>query len=206
MSKRYHHGDLRRALIEKTLELVQADQVHLVGFRELARQLAVSRSAPYRHFSNVEDLLAEVARQGFAAFIDVLEPVATLKGHTPEERFLELGVTYVHFALEHSAHYRLMFDCAYFKQEDFPEVQTLAAHAFTLLKYTSSACMDKSVSDRDKLELATMAWAFVHGLAKLFIDGQLAKIKNRKRFIRSSCQRFVRRLTTTMKQGVAGSD
>ena len=104
MSKRYHHGDLRRALIEKTLELVQADQVHLVGFRELARQLAVSRSAPYRHFSNVEDLLAEVARQGFAAFIDVLEPVATLKGHTPEERFLELGVTYIHFALEHSAH------------------------------------------------------------------------------------------------------
>ncbi|MCX6111086.1 MAG: TetR/AcrR family transcriptional regulator [Proteobacteria bacterium] len=192
MSKNYHHGDLRHALIEKTLELVQADQVHLVGFRELARQLAVSRSAPYRHFPNVEALLAEVARQGFAAFVDVLEPVATVKEYAPEERFLELGVTYVQFALEHSAHYRLMFDCAYFKQEDFPEVQGLAARAFELLKRTSSACMDKSASDRDKVELATVAWAFVHGLSKLFIDGQLPKIKNQKRFIRSSCQRFVK--------------
>ena len=191
MAKSYHHGDLRRALIDKTLELVRADQTHLIGFRELARQLGVSRSAPYRHFPNLEALMAEVAGQGFAAFIAVLEPVAGRQNCSPKERFLELGVTYVHFALEHSAHYRLMFDGAYFNKEDFPEVQRLALRAFDILKHTAGACMNAGESDAARRELATVAWACVHGLSKLLIDGQLSQIKDRRRFIRRACSRLM---------------
>ncbi len=191
MARNYHHGDLRRALMEKTLEFVQKDQVHLIGFRELARQLDVSRSAPYRHFASVEALLAAVVGEGFEVFIEALRPATVQSGLTPREKFLNLGLAYVHFALEHSAHYRLMFDQKYYKKDDFPDVSQLASQAFDLLRQTSSACLPESASPEQRIQLATLAWSCVHGLSKLFIDGQLHHIKDREKFVRYSCEKLL---------------
>lgn len=191
MAKNYHHGDLRRALMEKTLEFVQNDEVHLIGFRELARQLDVSRTAPYRHFESVEALLAAVAGEGFTTFIEALQSVMVQPGLTNRERFVQLGIAYLHFALQNSAHYRLMFDQKYYKKDDFPEVSRLAVQAFDLLRQTSSACMPKTATAKERLQLATLAWSNVHGLSKLFIDGQLPYIKDREKFVRYSCEKLL---------------
>ena len=110
MGKSYHHGDLRQALITATLDLIQEDQVHLIGFRELARRLDVSRTAPYRHFESVEQLLVVVVEEGFRKFIAALDKVSGDAALSGKQRIIALGVAYVEFALEHSAHYRLMFE------------------------------------------------------------------------------------------------
>jgi len=194
LTQSYHHGDLRAALMTQTLALVASDQAHRIGFRELARLLKVSRTAPYRHFASVDALLAAVASEGFSAFLVALDAaLQSVKGGA-RDSFLELGVAYIEFALQKPAHYRLMFDQKFYKKTDFPEVGVLAAKAFALLKATVAACLPKDATDQQKVEIASLAWACVHGLAKLMIDGQLATKRNpqeKRRFVRSSCQRLL---------------
>lgn len=191
MSETYHHGDLRTALIEETLEMVRADEVHLIGFRELARRLDVSRTAPYRHFESVEDLLAAVTEEGFQKFILSLEKVSKKKDLGARERFLELGIAYVTFAVNHSAFYRLMFDRKFYRENEYPQLAQLAAQAFGLLRQTVAACFDKDAPSREVDTIANLAWACVHGLSSLLTNGQMNHIKDQRRFIRFSCQKLL---------------
>lgn len=192
MAKNYHHGDLRAALIEETLRMIEKDEIHLIGFRELARRLDVSRTAPYRHFETVESLLAVVAEEGFQLFVENLEKVTKLPSLSDGERFVELGIAYVNFALERPAYYRLLFDQRFFAQGEFQAIQTLASKAFSLLKHTSSQCIAPDASNEEKLALANLAWACVHGISSLLMNGQLKNVKNRKKFVRSSCERLLK--------------
>lgn len=194
LGKSYHHGDLRQALLDATLGMIRDDEVQLIGFRELARRLDVSRTAPYRHFESVEQLLAVVVEEGFQKFVAALERVtgdASIRG---QRRLIELGVAYVHFALENSAHYRLMFDPRFFEKGRFPAIQALSARAFGLLKETAAVCLPQGASKAEKAHMANLAWAAVHGMARLFIDGQWNHVKNRPRFIRESCEKFLAQL------------
>jgi len=191
MTEQYHHGDLRHALIEATLGMIRSDEVHLIGFRELARRLDVSRTAPYRHFESVENLLAVVAEEGYQKFIAALETVTGNTDLPPKDRFMELGIVYINFALENSAHYRLMFDPRFFQEGSFKNIERLAAKSFGLLKQTAAACMAADATAEEKNQVANLAWASVHGIAKLFIDGQWRHVKDRQALIRYSCQKML---------------
>jgi AcrR family transcriptional regulator len=191
MSKNYHHGDLREALIAETLDMLRKDEGALVGFRELARRLDVSRTAPYRHFESVEHLLAVVAADGYRKFLVALEAVTEDTTLSGKDRFLELGVVYVNFALENPAHYRLMFDPRFFLNERFQEVKQLSSRSFGHLKQTAAACLDPDANEEEKNHMANLAWASVHGMSRLFIDGQWQKVSKRKAYIRESCRKLL---------------
>ncbi len=187
----YHHGDLREALIEKTLEMIQHHETHLIGFRELARRLDVSRTAPYRHFENVECLLAVVVEEGFQKFVDALKPVVKNGAFSDKARFMEIGVAYINFALEHPAHYQLMFDQRFSQKGAFKEVEILTKEAFELLRQTVAACLGAGASKKESYDIAHLAWASVHGISKLIIDGQWNYMRDRQKFIRHSCERLL---------------
>lgn len=191
MTKNYHHGDLRDALIAETLDMLRKDEVALIGFRELARRLDVSRTAPYRHFESVEHLLAVVAADGYKKFLKALEAVTEDPTWSGKERFLELGVAYVNFALENPAHYRLMFDPRFFQDERFPEIKQLSSKSFGHLKQTAAACLARDATDEEINHMANLAWASVHGMSRLFMDGQWHKVRKRKAYIRESCRRLL---------------
>jgi AcrR family transcriptional regulator len=191
MTKNYHHGDLRDALIAETLDMLQRDEVALIGFRELARRLDVSRTAPYRHFESVEHLLAVVAADGYKKFLKALEAVTEDNTWSGKERFLELGVAYVNFALENPAHYRLMFDPRFFQDERFQDVKQLSSKSFGHLKQTAAACLAPDAKDQEINHVANLAWASVHGMSRLFMDGQWHKVRKRKAYIRESCRRLL---------------
>ena len=191
MTKRYHHGDLRAALIQKTLEMVKSNELHLVGFRELARRLDVSRSAPYRHFESADHLLAAVAEDGFRSFLASLRRVENDGQWDDRRKFLELGVCYVEFALQNPAHYRLMFDHKFYQFDDYSDLQSLSKQSFEVLRGTAKKCLPPSPQRGAGLELATLAWSCVHGLSKLFIDGQLNHVVDRGGFIRNSCEKLL---------------
>ncbi len=191
MEKSYHHGDLKSALINLTLEMVEANEVHLVGFRELARRLEVSRTAPYRHFTSVEHLLASVVEQGYLKFIKRLQRVTEQTQLDARSKFLQLGIAYINFALDHPAHYRLMFDRRFFVGTQYPTIKVLSRQAFDILRATVQENRPQESTDIEIKQLSQLAWACVHGIARLFIDGQWQGLKNRQDFIRISCEKLL---------------
>ncbi len=104
----YHHGDLRRVLIAAALAMVTEEQDWTFSLREVARRAGVSSSAPYNHFADKRDLLAEVAVSGFHRLRDGLaSAVADLR--SPPDAFIACLGTYVRLGTENPALYRLMF-------------------------------------------------------------------------------------------------
>ena len=162
----YHHGDLRRVLLEGASELLETNQFSSIGLREAARAAKVSPAAPYRHFRNREALLAAVAARGFERLAAALSGVRD----APEgDRLRVMGRAYLDFALAHRNLFRLMFSSEISK-DDHADLRTASQQAMEALQ---SAMRSKGVESAR--EAAVGAWALVHGLAQLLVDDQLSK-------------------------------
>jgi AcrR family transcriptional regulator len=170
---RYHHGDLRRALVQEAARTIGSSGVGSLTLRDVGRRLGVSRTALYRHFSDKSSLLAAVAKEGFQRFRRDLEQAWA--GHEGTLRGLELmGVAYIRFAMTHSAHYRVMFGDFRELCDKDPELMTEAGAAFEVLVSALVSLQEaKLVRRDDPATLARFIWAIVHGVAMLAIDGQL---------------------------------
>ena len=172
-SSRYHHGDLRRALLQEAVRTIAEDGVEALTLREAGRRLGVSRTALYRHFADKSSLLAAVAREGFIRFRADLEQ-AWSEAEGTRRGFESMGVAYVRFAVAHPAHYRVMFgDFKHLCEKD-PDLRTDAAAAFdVLVRALMSLQQAGLVRPDDTRVLAQYIWSIVHGIAMLAIDGQL---------------------------------
>lgn len=168
----YHHGDLRRALVEEVLRTIQTEGVKGVTLRGVGETLGVSRTALYRHFKDKGALLAEVAREGFRTFrrelVDAWEG-----GGRGVQGFEEMGRAYIRFAVTNPSHYRVMFGGFVVGSPD-AELLKEAAGAFQALVDAIAWLQQRGLMrDDDPLQLARYIWAVVHGIAMLVIDGQL---------------------------------
>jgi AcrR family transcriptional regulator len=171
----YHHGNLREALIEAALALVERGGVAAASLRAAARRAGVSQTAPYRHFADKEALLAAVAEQGFRAMTAAMREALGRAGDEPLPRFRALGSAYVEFARTHPSYLRVMFGREISDRAAHPSLADAAAETFRLLVDAVAACQRAGlVRDDDPAELAVSAWSMVHGFASLLIDGQLA--------------------------------
>ena len=108
--KGYHHGNLKRALVEATLELVVEKGPLGFTIAEAARKAGVSASAPYRHFKGRDNLLEEAAREGFEIFADLMEHAYTKAQPSPLASFEATGRAYLAFARRFPGHYICMFE------------------------------------------------------------------------------------------------
>ena len=168
----YHHGNLRQALIDAALELIEERGVSALTLREVARQVGVTHAAPQRHFADRAALVAAVAEQGFRG---LAAHVAAVRGsaRTPAQRLRALGVAYVEYALAHPAHLRVMFSPEVADKSRHPELAAAAqaVHA-ALVDRIADGQRDGSVAQGDPDKLSFAAWSMVHGCAVLLIDGQ----------------------------------
>jgi AcrR family transcriptional regulator len=170
---RYHHGDLRRALLEEALRTIQFGGVEQLTLRAVGEKLGVSRTALYRHFSDKQALLAAVGREGFRMLRLALTDAWQTHGRG-RAGFEAMGLAYVRFAVEHPSHYRVMFgrfleSCS--KDADFIDE---ARAAFQVLVDSLVEQQQAGLVRRDDpLVLARFIWSIVHGIAMLVIDGQL---------------------------------
>ncbi|MGP9789491.1 TetR/AcrR family transcriptional regulator [Roseinatronobacter sp. NSM] len=111
MAKRgYHHGNLRQALVDAALELIAETGPQGFTMAEAAKRADVSAAAPYRHFTGRDDLIVEIARQGFDLFADVLEYAYKDGQPSPLVAFEAVGRAYLAFARAHPGHYAAMFE------------------------------------------------------------------------------------------------
>src|ERR1041384_7388776 len=104
----YHHGNLRRALLDEALATIGAEGVDGLTLREIGARLGVSRTAMYRHFADKRALLAAVATEGFRTLRQQLVS-AWEAGGRGSAAFESMGTAYIRFAAANPAHYRVMF-------------------------------------------------------------------------------------------------
>lgn len=172
----YHHGDLRRALVEAAVRLVEADGPGAMSLRAVAREAGVSPAAPYHHFKDKSELLDAVAHEGWEK-LDIAFQTARDAQTSPPDRVRELGVAYVRFAISHPALYRVMYDCSRDKADMPAHVHENEESAYRRVKdVLISAGADPA--DEVGLELATIAcWCAAHGLAEMTSFKQFDALK-----------------------------
>jgi AcrR family transcriptional regulator len=178
----YHHGDLRTALIEAALSLVEEHGVKGLALSDAARQVGVSVAAPYRHFKDKEALLAEIAAQGFVLFRDALARAAQSNPKDKVKRLVEMGVAYVDFALQHPSHFKVMWESG-IPKENYSEVGKAGSEAYRLLEKAANDLLPGASAGRQQA-LVAAAWSIVHGYASLTLEGELdvvASAKNDKK-------------------------
>jgi AcrR family transcriptional regulator len=170
---RYHHGDLRRGLVDEALRTIDKQGVEALTLRGVGEALGVSRTALYRHFADKQALVAAVAREGFRAFRLALVDAWERHGRG-RAGFEAMGEAYLRFAVDHPSHYRVMFGRFVESKACDPDLVEEANGAFQALV---DALVDLQragqVREDDPAVLAQFVWSVTHGVAMLVIDGQL---------------------------------
>jgi AcrR family transcriptional regulator len=164
----YHHGNLRPALIAAAVEVITEVGPAAMSLRAVARRAGVTHAAASYHFGDKAGLLTAVAADGYQRLADELRHAtgaASGAGEMANGPGLEMGVAYVRFAVTHPAHFEVMYRPELYRPED-PELRTAKATTATML-YGSA--------DPDEMQLArgVAAWSIVHGLATLWLNGDL---------------------------------
>ena len=168
----YHHGELKQTLLDAAVVLIAEVGPQAFTLREVARRAGVSHNAPYRHFTDKDDLLAAVAAEGFDRLTKSMK-TAMAKGRTAAERLRLAGRGYVQFALRWPQHILVMFEASA-PGPARPEHAAVGQRAFqTLLDAIIAVQAEGGLPQGDPQPYAVAAWSGVHGLAKLAISGRL---------------------------------
>ncbi len=170
MAKRgYHHGNLRQALIDAALELIEQRGPGAFTLSEAAKRAGVTPAAVYRHFEGREDLVAEAARQGFEMFADLMQYAYDKGQPSALAAFEATGRAYLAFARKHPGHYIAMFESGV-SMNRTPELATACARARGVLE-TAAAALSEHIPP-EKRPPATMVsahiWAMSHGVVELY--------------------------------------
>jgi AcrR family transcriptional regulator len=149
----YHHGDLRRAILDAAVEAIGEDGPGGWSLRELARRAGVSHAAPAHHFGDKTGVLTALATEGFELLAGALEE---------QEDFLEAGLAYVRFAVEHPVHFTVMFQPSLYRAED-PGLTAARGRAGSVLR-----------KGAPQEQTALAGWSIAHGFASLWLSGAMA--------------------------------
>jgi AcrR family transcriptional regulator len=173
MSKRgYHHGNLRQALVEAALQLIEEKGPQGFTLSEAAKVAEVTPAAVYRHFAGRDELIAEGARQGYEIFAALMEFAYNDAKPSALAAFEATGRAYLAFARKYPGHYQAMFESG-LTLNAHPELAAVAAKARGVLEKAATTLSEQLPPD--KRPPATMfsahIWAMSHGVVELFARG-----------------------------------
>ncbi|MFT4149520.1 MAG: TetR/AcrR family transcriptional regulator [Paracoccaceae bacterium] len=172
MKRGYHHGNLRQALVEAALELIAETGPQGFTLSEAAKRADVTPAAVYRHFAGRDDLIAEVARQGFDIFGALLE--YAYEGGKPSAlaAFEATGRAYMAFARKYPGHYMAMFESG-LSFAAHPGLSQVATRAHEVMDRAAGGLAAHLPADRrpPARMIAAHVWAMSHGVVELFLRG-----------------------------------
>ncbi len=169
----YHHGDLRRAVIETAMTMLHEERGWQFTLREVARRAGVSHAAPYKHFPDKAALLAELALIGFDRLREALLAAQPASAASLQDALFPVARTYLAFGQENPALYRLMFGADAGKPSEV-HLSERALGAFAIVTDFLSRGQEAGlIRVRPVRGQATACWAQLHGLTMLAIDGLL---------------------------------
>ncbi|TGK09011.1 TetR/AcrR family transcriptional regulator [Leptospira fletcheri] len=170
----YHHGDLKRALLDASIRILKEEGYKALSLRKAALTAGVSQSAPYRHYADLESLYADIAEEGFRLLSERLKSFQSRYKKRPLLLFRESGVTYVEFALEHPDLFRIMYGNQIESHSRYETLVLAENDSFRIIVEIIQDCKNAGLIRTDSVEKsATAAWTMVHGIAVLLAGKQV---------------------------------
>lgn len=173
----YHHGDLRAALIESALEIIEEIGPQGMTIREVARRAGVSHAAPYRHFADKDELIVAVVEHGFGLLHHKMQVARDGAGDDPLAQFAASGDAYVDFALSYPTYYRVMFSGDLLNSSGNESLRHTSTAAFAQMKEDLRTCQELGVlREGDPMLQAISIVSSVHGFVQLANDNRIAHL------------------------------
>ncbi|MDW4547823.1 TetR/AcrR family transcriptional regulator [Defluviimonas sp. D31] len=168
----YHHGDLRRALVEAALTLIEKQGPQGFTLSDAAKSAGVTPAAVYRHFAGRDDLIAECARQGFEIFADLMDHAYNQGRPTALSAFEATGRAYLAFARKFPGHYMAMFESGISLNAN-PELARAAERARLVFSRAAEALSQHIPADKrpPASMFSAHIWAMSHGVVELYTRG-----------------------------------
>lgn len=167
----YHHGNLRAELLDEAVQQLQHTPAEQLSLRAIARALGVSQTAPYRHFSDKEALLAAIATRGYRELLGALETARRDGGASAAAQLRAVARAYVDFAADHPQLFKLMFGPLTQPSAEHPELREVSRQTLALVQDVLGLGMQRGeFGSQDVVYLANAGWAGIHGVATLRID------------------------------------
>lgn len=176
----YHHGDLRVALIEAALEIIDQDGPQGLTIRKVAQRAGVSHAAPYRHFAGKDDLVLAVVERGFELLNEEMAEARARAGDDLLAQFASSGEAYLTFAMNNPTYYRVMFNGNMLSAGDNEGLRHTSAASFERMTEDIRMCQELGVvREGDPGLLAIAIVSTVHGFVSLANDNRLNHIQGR---------------------------
>jgi len=181
----YHHGNLRRVLLDEALAVIGEKGVGGLSLREVASRIGVSHAAPYHHFADKTALVHALAHEGMALMDAEMAAAERAAGNDPRQRLLGIGMEYVRFAVERPDYYaafnapELVAGSESDEHPEQPEEQR--GDTWGRLMAAVVACQQSGdLPQGDPVVLGVFLWSLVHGIAELWRSGALAPMPQAK--------------------------
>ncbi len=168
---RYHHGNLRAAVLDSTRDLIDQDGLHSASLRAVARRLGVSDAALYHHFPTKEALLADLAAEAYRALHSAVGSAAAAVGPEPFGRLEAIMRAYVRFGLGNRGRYRVLFGEHALTFTEYPETVAAGRGSYTFFSDCVAACAIPA--GRDPVDTTRVGWALLHGIVTLVLEREI---------------------------------
>jgi AcrR family transcriptional regulator len=172
VQKPYHHGDLRRVLIDAALQLAEEGGLEQISVREAARRAGVSPGAPFRHFESRDALMRAVAEEAQRRFrVEIEAALADVPADDPLKRFRKLGLAYLRWAMRNPAYFEIISTGRYFDHNKAAELARDNAELIAMTERTlSEAAARGQLRALDLKQVLIAGRALVYGFARMNID------------------------------------
>ena len=173
--KKYHHGDLKNALIKAGIEILSKEGMGAFSLRKVAQRAGVSHAAPYAHFADKQALIAAISIEGYRRLYEKLETATRSNQGDPLRQLVETAWAYASFALDDPDHFKITFSGMVEKEKDYPAYVDISQKSFALVMQVVGACQQTRILAPGPTDvLAVSVWSTVHGLVLLLIEGQIS--------------------------------
>jgi AcrR family transcriptional regulator len=173
-AKKYHHGDLKNALIKAGVEILSKEGVGGLSLRKVAKRAGVSHSAPYAHFKDRQSLIAAISTEGFRQLYNELDAAVSAHADDPKEQLVEAAWAYIQFAMNNTDTFKIMFSGVLEKEKDYPAFVEISGKTFERVVEVVRICQDAGILRSAPSELvAVSVWSQVHGMISLALEGQI---------------------------------
>jgi AcrR family transcriptional regulator len=175
VKQKYHHGDLKNALVQAGLELLAEQGVEALSLRQVAGRAGVSHSAPYAHFADKQALIAAISTEGFRRLYECISQSATVEGISARDALLEAACAYTQFAIDSPALFKLMFSGSLENESAYSDFVHLSRLNFQLLQELVQNAQAAGVLRPGPTEvMAISIWSLAHGFTALLLERQIS--------------------------------
>ena len=172
---KYHHGDLKNALLAAGIDVLSKEGVHALSLRKVAQRAGVSHAAPYAHYADKQALIAAISTEGYRRLYETLRAIGERYSADPLRQLIEGAWAYVQFALHDPDHFKITFSGVVEKEQAYPAFVEMSQKSFGLVVQMVAGCQAAGILKSGPPDLlAVSVWGLVHGVVSLLLEGQIS--------------------------------